>query len=106
MSSKKSSPSGALACFTLNETDDDLILNRKAEQCSPATLELYKYTGGKFVSWLEAQGMKVPQEGKARHVREFLAQLIRQEKSDNTLHDNARAIKTLSGTAKNTWKRP
>ena len=95
MSTKKSSPTGALASLSLNDAYADFILSRKAEQCSPATLEFYKYTAGKFVSWLEKQGMRYPQEVGARHVREFLALLIGQGKSDNTLHDNARAIKTL-----------
>jgi integrase/recombinase XerD len=95
MCSKKSSPFGALASLSLNDAYEDFILSRKAEQCSPATLEFYKYTAGKFVSWLEQQGLSSPQEVGARHVREFLALLISQRKSDNTLHDNARAIKTL-----------
>jgi integrase/recombinase XerD len=95
MSSRKSGPFGALASLSLNDAYEDFILSRKAEQCSPATLEFYKYTAGKFVSWMEQQGMNSPQEVGARHVREFLALLISRGKSDNTIHDNARAIKSL-----------
>jgi integrase/recombinase XerD len=95
MSTKKVGPRGALASLSLNDAYDDFILSRKAEQCSPATLEFYKYTAGKFVSWLEKHEMNSLQDLGARHVREFLALLISQGKADNTLHDNARAIKTL-----------
>lgn len=95
MSTKKSGPRGALASLSLQDAYDDFILSRKAEQCTPATLEFYKYTAGKFVQWLGAQEIGSPQDLGARHVREFLALLISQGKADNTLHDNARAIKTL-----------
>lgn len=39
--------------------------------------------------------MNSPNDVGARHVREYLTLLISRGKSDNTLHDNARAIKTL-----------
>jgi len=64
-------------------------------QCTSATLEFYKYTAGKFLSWLEERGIASPHEVQARHVCEYLAELIGNGKSDNTVHDNARAIKTL-----------
>jgi site-specific recombinase XerD len=92
MSTRKSR---ALAALSLNDAYDDFVLSRKAAQCSPATLEFYRYSAGKFVSWLKEQGLKVPEDVAARHVREYLSLLIGQGKSDNTIHDNARAIKTL-----------
>ena len=48
-----------------------------------------------FVSWLAEQGVTGPPTVSARHVREYLAELTRAGKADNTVHDNARAIKTL-----------
>jgi len=61
-------------------------------QCSRATLEFYKYTAGAFVFWLEAQGLTSPDEVSARHVRQHLAGLTG---ADTTIHDHARAIRTL-----------
>ncbi|MCK7467064.1 MAG: hypothetical protein MZU91_02160 [Desulfosudis oleivorans] len=43
--------------------------------------------------WLEAQSVTSPQEVTARHVREYLAQLTGNGKSDNTVHDNAKSYK-------------
>jgi integrase/recombinase XerD len=85
----------ALASLTLQEAYYDFILSRQASRCSPATMEFYKYTSGKFISWLEAQGVTSPLNVSVRYVREFIALQIRQEKADNTVHDIARAIKTL-----------
>jgi site-specific recombinase XerD len=85
----------ALASLTLQEAYYDFILSRQALGCSPATMEFYKYTSGKFISWLEAQGVNSPLNVSVRYVREFIALQIRQEKADNTVHDIARAIKTL-----------
>jgi len=84
-----------LASTTFHEAYTDFVLSRQAMQCSPATLEFYKYTAGKFLKWLETKGLMHPQEIHARHVREYLAELAGNGKSDNTVHDNARAIKTL-----------
>jgi integrase/recombinase XerD len=95
MSQNNSNQFGPLASLSLDDAYDDFILSRRASQCSQATLEFYQYTAGKFVKWLKEQGLNLPQEVSARNVREFLALLISQGKSDNTLHDHARAIKTL-----------
>ncbi len=84
-----------LASLELTNAYTDFILSRQAMQCSPATLEFYRHTAGKFLSWLESHGTTSPHEIQARHVREFLAELTGNCKSDNTIHDNARAIKTL-----------
>lgn len=84
-----------LASFALHDAYTDFVLSRQAMQCTPATMEFYRYTAGKFLLWLETQGVTTPQEMTARHVREFLAILTGAGKSDNTIHDNARAIKTL-----------
>jgi len=86
---------GALASLTLQEAYYDFILSRQAARCSPATMEFYKYTSGKFISWLEAQGVNSPRNVSVRYVREYIALQISREKADNTVHDIARAIKTL-----------
>ena len=84
-----------LASVALTDAHTDFILSRQAMLCTPPTLEFYRYKAGKFLSWLEKRGITSPHEIQARHVREFLAELAGNGKSDNTMHDNARAIKTL-----------
>jgi len=84
-----------LASYVLRDAYTDFILSRQAMQCAPATIEFYKHTAGKFLSWLEEQGITSPQDITARYVRQFLAELSERGKSDNTIHDNARAIRTL-----------
>lgn len=74
---------------------EDFVLSRKALRCSRATLDFYKYTSAKFVSWLNKIGIVDPHQVSVRHVREFLTKLIDEDKSDWTIHDNARAIKTM-----------
>jgi integrase/recombinase XerD len=58
-------------------------------------MEFYEYTAGNFVRSLDQNGIVSPTEIQARHVREYLAGLASAGKSDNTIHDHARAIKTL-----------
>ncbi len=84
-----------LASVALQDAYTDFILSRQAMQCSPATLEFYRYTAGKFLTALEQQGITSPDQVQARHVRQYLAELTGKGKSDNTVHDNARAIRTL-----------
>jgi len=64
-------------------------------QCSPATLEFYKYTAGAFLKWVEAQSVTNPDQVDARLVRQYLAELTGKGKADKTLHAHARAIRTL-----------
>lgn len=84
-----------LASIALTDAYTDFILSRQAKNCTPATLEFYKYTAGVFLSWAEAQGITAPEEVTARVVRQYLAGLKEKGKADRTLHANARAIKTL-----------
>jgi len=95
MSNKNDDQFRALASLTLQEAYYDFILSRQASRCSPATMEFYKYTSGKFISWLESQGVNSPLNVSVRYVREYIALQIRRERADNTVHDIARAIKTL-----------
>jgi site-specific recombinase XerD len=71
------------------------ILSRQAMNCTPATLDFYKYTAGVFLAWIGKQGVTSPEEVTARYVRQFLAELLGRGKKDTTLHGNARAIRTL-----------
>ncbi len=94
MSSKTTvRPSWTLASAALLDGYTDFILSRQAIQCTSATLAFYHYTAGTFLKWLEGQGVTRPEEVSARHVRQFIAGLA--GKADTTIHDFARAIKTL-----------
>src|SRR5437773_4030910 len=84
-----------LASVALTDAYTDFILSRQAMNCTPATLSFYRYTAGAFLSWAELQGVTNPEEVTARHVRQYLAQLIANNRKDTTLHAHARAIRTI-----------
>ncbi len=84
-----------LASFALTDAYTDFILSRQAMSCTPATMQFYKYGAGRFLLWLESNGVTAPNEVTARHVREYIAALAGQGKADNSLHGAARAIRTL-----------
>src|SRR5690349_16632947 len=84
-----------LASVALTDAYTDFILSRQAMNCTPATLSFYRYTAGAFLYWAEGKGITGPGEITARHVRQYLAQLITNNRKDTTLHANARAIRTL-----------
>ena len=73
----------------------DFLISRQAKQCSTATMEFYKYTAEKFLHWAETQGVKDPAGIDSSLVRQYLAKLISEGKRDTTVHDNARALRTL-----------
>jgi integrase len=60
-----------------------------------STLAFYGYTLGRFLTWLEQQGVTSPADVEARHVRAFLVSV--EGKSDSTVNAFARAIRTLLG---------
>jgi integrase/recombinase XerD len=95
MSQTKVQEKWTLASFALHDAYTDFVLSRQAMQCTPATMEFYRYTAGKFLSWLDKQGITEPQEVTARHVREYLAMITGEGKADKTINANARAIRTL-----------
>lgn len=82
----------SLASIALQDAYTDFMLSRQAMNCTSATLEFYKYTAGKFLQWIESQGVTRPEEITARYVRQYLAEL---PGKDTTKHDHARAIRTL-----------
>jgi integrase/recombinase XerD len=77
----------------LRDAFTDFILSRQAMQCTPATLKNYAWTLGRFINWLEGQGVISPEEVTARNVRNYLA--LYADKSDWTLNGHARTIRTL-----------
>jgi integrase/recombinase XerD len=94
LSKTKTTQKWTLASFALLDAYTDFILSRQAMQCTTATLEFYRFTAGKFLSWIEAQSVTTPQEITPRHVRAYLAELTARKLSDWTINDNARAIRT------------
>lgn len=84
-----------LASVGLVDAYTDFILSRQAMNCTPATMRFYRHTAGAFLGWIESQGVADPQQVTARHVRQYLAQLIANKRKDTTVHANARAIRTL-----------
>jgi len=84
-----------LASVALQDAYTDFILSRQAMQCSPATLDFYYHAAGGFVSWLDQNGVTEPNQVTARHVREYLANMVGAGYADNSVHGTARAIKTL-----------
>jgi site-specific recombinase XerD len=85
----------ALASVALLDAYTDFILSRQAMNCTPVTMSFYRFTAGKFLQWIEGQGITDPAEVTARHVRQFLAELHSRGLQDTTRHDYARAIRTL-----------
>ncbi len=79
--------------ISLRDGLEDFILSRVAMQCTKATLQIYQKLLTPFIAWLEEQGLTVPQEVTARHVRQYLA--LYADKSDWYLNGIARAIRTL-----------
>ncbi len=84
-----------LASLALVDAYTDFMLSRQAMQCSPATLQFYRYTAGAFLDTLQDRGVTSPAQITARQVWEYLAALVGNGKADTTVHDHARAIKTL-----------
>ncbi|MEP7133451.1 MAG: tyrosine-type recombinase/integrase [Chloroflexota bacterium] len=92
-SKTKTQPLWTLASVALQDAYTDFILSRQAKNCTPATMEFYRYTAGVFLAWIVNRDILAPAEVTARHVREYLAHLA--DKADTTRHDHARAIRTL-----------
>lgn len=84
-----------LASRALSDAYEDFVLSRQAMRCTKSTMEFYRHTAGKFLAWAETQGATTPQQIDAHLVRQFIAGLAERGKADTTLHDNARAIRTL-----------
>lgn len=72
----------ASAASLLLDAFTDFILSRKAMNCRPVTLSLYRFTVGKFLEWIAGQGITDPAEITAGHVRQFLAGLTNRALQD------------------------
>lgn len=86
----------AVASYALQDAYTDFILSRQAMLCSPKTIRFYHFTVGRFVKYLEENGITTPEDTSARHIRAYLSELVAQDLSDSYIHGHARAIKTLS----------
>ncbi len=84
-----------LASVTSTDAYTDFMLSRQAMQCSIAMIETYVVTAGKFLTWIESQGVTAPADVTARHVGMYLTLLRERRLSDRMAHTHARAIKTL-----------
>jgi integrase/recombinase XerD len=79
----------------LQDAYTDFILSRQAMLCSPKTIRFYHFTAGRFVKYLEDNGVTEPDGVSSRYIRAYLASLAAQDLSDSYIHGHARAIKTL-----------
>ena len=73
----------------------DFMLSRQAMLCTPRTMKFYRDTLGKFLDWLEEEGVIEPQLITARHVRAFLATFAERGCSVSYIHSYARSVKTF-----------
>jgi integrase/recombinase XerD len=95
MSQTKTTQKWSLASADLRDAYTDFLLSRQAMNCTPITMTFYRFTAGKFLEWIERQGLTGPEQVAARHVRQYLAELAAAGRADTTMHDHARGIKTL-----------
>ena len=85
----------SLAPVALGDAYTDFLLSRQAMNCTQSTMEFYKNTAGAFCWWLAAHSVTSPQEVTSWHVRRYLAELVEKGRKDTTVHDHARAVRTL-----------
>ncbi|MBU2578412.1 tyrosine-type recombinase/integrase [Patescibacteria group bacterium] len=85
----------AVASYALQDAYTDFILSRQAMLCSPKTIRFYHFTAGRFVKYLEDNGVIGPEGVSSRYIRAYLAELAAQNLSDSYINGHARAIKTL-----------
>lgn len=77
---------------SIHDAFQEFLLSRKAMQCSPKTLLTYRSVLGRFIRWLETQGVLKVNQVTAKHIRHFMAQL---SGKPWTLNGYGRAIRTL-----------
>jgi len=82
-------PSRLQDCFL------DFMLSRQAMLCTPRTMKFYRDTLGKFLEWLENEGVAEPQQITTKHIRAFLASYAERGCSDSYIHTYARSAKTF-----------
>jgi integrase/recombinase XerD len=80
----------------LQNAFNTFILSRQAMRCTPATIEFYQNMIHPFIIWAEQhKRVSKPRQINSNLVRAFLADLGCRTKSDWTVNDHARAIRTL-----------
>ena len=84
----------SLVSVALTDAYTDFMLSRQAMQCSPATLQFYRFTLGASLAWLELQGATEPKELTPRLVRQYLAELASRGKAEGSERDYARALRS------------
>ena len=85
----------AVASYALQDAYTDFILSKQAMLCSSKTIRFYHYTAGRFVKYLEDNGIAEPDGVSSRYIRAYLAELSAKKLSDSYINGHARAIKTL-----------
>ena len=73
----------------------DFMLSRQAMLCTPRTLKFYKDTLGKFLEWMQKQGITEPTEITSMHIRAFLASYAERGCKDSYIHTYARSSRTF-----------
>jgi site-specific recombinase XerD len=72
---------------------DAFMLSREAMRCTGKTIEHYSYTLGRFLGFLDGQGVTTPQGITPGHVRLYLVSLQHAGLKDTTQHAHARGIR-------------
>jgi integrase/recombinase XerD len=73
----------------------DFMLSRQAMLCTPRTLKFYRDTLGKFMEWMQKQGVTKPTEITSKHIRAFLATYVERGCKDSYIHTYARSSRTF-----------
>jgi site-specific recombinase XerD len=101
LSTDRTTPSWSLTSVALRDAYTDFMLSRQAMNATKSTLDFYKNMLGKFLAWIEQQGITSPEEITGRHVRQFIAGLADagygggKKYADASLWDYARSIRTM-----------
>ena len=74
---------------TLLVAFQDFILSKRAALCSPATIEHYEQTAGKFVAWMDGR------EITPLAIREYVSFVASRDVQDSTVFSHAKGIRTL-----------
>ena len=59
----------SFASVALHDAYTDFVLSRQAMNVASTTITFYHYTAGKFLAWVDEQGITEPNQVSARHVR-------------------------------------
>lgn len=79
----------------LDEAYTDFILSKEAILVSKGTIKFYNGTTLRFIHWLKQGGIESPEFINSRHIRNYLAELTKNNYTDSYLHCFARGIKTF-----------